>query len=73
MSYRWPLGSAQVGVQLSPLSDLEKLEDVAEVGFLASERARWTHGTEHACRWRVIWELLIDGGCRDPRVLNITV
>jgi len=56
------------------LGSLEKAKDVTGVvGFLASERARWTHGTEHACRRRVIWELLIDGGCRDPRVLNITV
>ena len=40
VSYRWPLGSAHVGVQLLPLGSLQKPEDVAEVGFLASEQAR---------------------------------
>lgn len=44
VSYRWPLGSAHVGVQLLPLGSLQKPEDVAEVGFLASEQARWITG-----------------------------
>ena len=44
VSYRRPLGSTHVGVQLLPLGSLQKPEDVAEVGFLASEQARWITG-----------------------------
>ena len=44
VSYRWPLGSTHVGVQLWPLGSLQKPEDIAEVGFLASEQARWIRG-----------------------------
>lgn len=74
MSYRWPLGSAHVGVQLLPLGSLQKPEDVAEVGFLASEQARWITGQNmQADGGGNTGELLIDGDHRDPRVLDVTV
>ena len=56
-----------------PLGSLQKPEDVAEVGFLASEQARWITVLNMQADGGVIRELLIDGDDRDPRVLDVTV